>query len=198
MTAKELFIESAYTNIKNGLIKIPADQKQDIYAISFYYYIENDDLRFPTIHVSYNTNHQYKKEIKNASSEAEAKWNFAFWLQDELLRIGGLDNALLNNWFKETPYYYSEEEDQKSLDDEDLFDDLFELGDAFDNEFIEAIILLTKRVFDEKIIDTIFGKQIPIIIHDLEYYEEPIDWTIRANPTGLVDEFLQKYNNGFI
>lgn len=198
MTAKELFIESAYTNIKNGLIKIPADQKQDTYAISFYYYIENDDLRFPTIHVSYNTNHQYKKEIKNASSEAEAKWNFAFWLQDELLRIGGLDNALLNNWFKETPYYYSEEEDQKSLDDEDLFDDLFELGDAFDNEFIEAIILLTKRVFDEKIIDTIFGKQIPIIIHDLEYYEEPIDWTIRANPTGLVDEFLQKYNNGFI
>jgi hypothetical protein len=193
MTAKELFIEKSLLNIKDAFSNIPANQIDDIYALSFYYYIENDDPRFPTIHISYNTNQQYKNETKSASSEAETKWNFAFWIQDELLLVGGSNNELLNNWFKESPYYYSEEQDIQSFEDEDLFEDLSDLGNQFNDEFIESIISLTKRLFDERIIEQTFEKQIPVIIHDLELYEVPIDWTIRANPIGLVDELVKYY-----
>jgi hypothetical protein len=26
---------------------------------------------------------------------------------------------------------------------------------------------------------------------ELEYYDAPVDWTVRANPDGLVDEFVE-------
>jgi hypothetical protein len=64
-------------------------------------------------------------------------------------------------------------------------------GSKFDNEFIEVIITLTKRLFSEKVISTKFGKDIPVLVHELEYYDLPISWTLKSNPDGLVDEFVE-------
>ena len=95
MKSKDFFSEFSYEKLKKAINNIPNDKAKDIYALSFYFYAEDDDSRYPTIEVSYNTNQQYTNETENASSETEAKWNYAFWLQEEIEKIGGEEDKLL-------------------------------------------------------------------------------------------------------
>lgn len=41
-----------------------------------------------------------------------------------------------------------------------------------------------------------FGRNIPVLVHELEYYDLPNGWTKRANPPGVADEFLAWAQNG--
>lgn len=198
MKTKDAFLESSYEKLRKAITNIPDEEVKDIYALSFYYYAEDDDSRYPTIEVSYNTTKQYINETANASSETEAKWNYAFWLQEEIEKIGGEDDELLAKWFKETPYFYTEEENEEAEEDDDLFDELLEKGGEFETEFMEGILLLTKKLFNEKVIEVKFKKEIPILVHELEYYDKPIEWTIRANNPEVIQEFINAYKNGKI
>lgn len=60
-------------------------EKEDIYAISLYVNDEEDDPCRPTVMLGYNAEEQVMKSIKDASEEKEARWNYAFWLQNEAL-----------------------------------------------------------------------------------------------------------------
>ena len=198
MKSKDFFSEFSYEKLKKAINNIPNDKAKDIYALSFYFYAEDDDSRYPTIEVSYNTNQQYTNETENASSETEAKWNYAFWLQEEIEKIGGEEDKLLAKWFKETPYYYSEEENEEAEDDDELFDKLLERGEQFETEFVNEISILTQKLFDHNVIKEKFGKEIPILIHELEYYDKPIEWTKKANKPEIIEEFIKAYNDGKI
>lgn len=191
MNARETFLAKSYEKLRSIIDGIPADERPDIYALSFFHCADDDDLRWPKVMVGYNTNAQYRSRIGNASSEAEAKWNFAFWLQNQLGEIGGEDDPLLRAWFAETPYYYTDEESEAAQDDDDLFDELMEKDGQFTQEFVEAVIMLTQRLFQERVISKAFGSDIPVLIHELEYYDDPVSWTQRANPQGLADEFAR-------
>jgi hypothetical protein len=35
----------------------------------------------------------------------------------------------------------------------------------------------------------LFGKTIPVIVHELEYYDQIADQTLKANPPSAADEF---------
>lgn len=198
MKSKEKFLEFSYEKLKNAINKIPDEEAKDIYALSFYFYAEDDDSRYPTIEFSYNTSQQYANETQNASSETEAKWNYAFWLQEEIEKIGGEEDKLLAKWFKETPHYYSEKENEKAEDDDELFDRLLEKGEKFETEFVNEILILTKKLFEQKVITGKFGKEIPILIHELEYYEKPIEWTKKANKPEIIKDFIKAYKDGKI
>ncbi len=195
MKAKDLFLKNSYEKLEKSIKEISDEYVKDIYAISFYFYAEDDDLRFPTIEVSYNTNENVKNETQNASSEMEAKWNYAFWLQEEIERVGGEDDELLQKWFKDTPYYFTDEEDEEAEDDDELFDKLLDQGEKFDKEFIDGIIEIVQRLFSNNVIELKFGKNIPILIHELEYYDTPINWTKKANAPELIEEFLKAVEN---
>ena len=196
MSAKSSFLQASYAKMKMAISAIPPADKGDIYALSFWYYTDNDDPRYPKITISYNTITHFESQIAEASSVNEAKWNYAFWLQNDMEEIGGEKDALLEAWFKDTPYYYTDADDKKGGEDEALFDKLIDQGGAFDKLFIEEIIGLTQRLFSEGIIEAEFGRNIPVLVHELEYYEVPVDWTIRANPAGLVEEFVKACNSG--
>lgn len=191
MTAKEVFVTNVYEKISSALNDIPVSDRADIYAISFWHDIDEDDLRYQRIMVGYNTLSNFQGRIKSASSESEAKWNFAFWLQNVLTEVGGVDEPLLSAWFAESPYYFSDEENEASCDDDELFDELGEKGAQFEDEFMGEIITATQRLFREGVISQVFGRDIPVLIHELEYYDAPAGWTLRANPPGLADEFLE-------
>lgn len=190
MPAKQTFIAKSYEKIRSTLNAIPAAERAEIYALSFWHDVDEDDLRFQKITIGYNTYGNLQGNIGLASSESEAKWNFAFWLQNELAEIGGVDDPLLKAWFAESPYYFSDEEDEASQEDDDLFDELGEKAGKFESEFLEGVIAMTQRLFNEGVIKQVFGKDIPVLIHELEYYDAPADWTSRANPQGLADEFV--------
>ena len=50
--------------------------------------------------------------------------------------------------------------------------------------------------FKRGVIKEQLGKEVPVIVHELEYYDLPIMWTTRSNPKSLIDEFLKSYNDG--
>jgi hypothetical protein len=191
MNAKETFMANAYERMTAAIDRIPAGDRSDVYAISFFHYADDDDLRWPKLTIGYNTNAQYRSSIGSASSDAEAKWNFAFWLQNNLAELGGDDDPHLKAWCAQTPYYYTDEQNEKAKTDRDLFDELIEKDGQFDAEFIEAVIMLTQRLFREGVIRRAFEKEVPVLIHELEYYHDPVSWTLRANPQRLADEFAK-------
>jgi len=198
MKSKDIFLARSYDKLAKAISDIPEEIATDIYALSFFYYTEDDDARYPCIEVSYNTYAQYRQQIANAAHETEAKWNYAFWLQESIEKIGGAADELLHNWFKISPYYFSAEEMEAAEDDEALFDRIMEMGENLETEFIEHIISMTRKLFKERVIENKFGKDIPVIIHELEYYDQPISWTQKANKTSLIEEFLEAFESGKI
>ena len=80
-------IEILHVKIKEkiqGLMeqKISEWQEDDIYAISLYVFNEEDDPCRPVAVFGYNTERQVQKSITEAADEQEARWNYAFWLQN--------------------------------------------------------------------------------------------------------------------
>ncbi|MFE0654156.1 hypothetical protein ACFVZH_36990 [Streptomyces sp. NPDC059534] len=76
--------------VERALASIPAADASDIYAVSFLIGNEDDDPRQPTLTIGYNTETQAQRSIQDTSDQAEARWNYAFWIQNELTVVGDL------------------------------------------------------------------------------------------------------------
>ncbi len=192
---KEEFYNQSFEKLQRAITNIDKNEIENIYALSFWFYNEDDEFHFPTIILSYNTKSNFQTNIENASDENEAKWNFAYWLQNDLVQIGGEDDKFLKKWFKVSEYYYSEKENELAENDDELFDKLCVKGKKFNNEFIELIIKMSSELHSNGIIKGVFGKSLPIIIHELEYYDKPVSWTKKGNPTGIANEFIDWIEN---
>ena len=59
---------------------------------------------------------------------------------------------------------------------------------------IDKDIALAKQLLDEGEIEKMFGRNIPIIIHQQDFEETPIIWTKKANPAKLIKEFLDYFD----
>ena len=122
------------------------------------------------------------------SDEDEARWNFAFWLQNELDVIADpvhdpAGNFRRASWIKELGLDYSDEEE------EDDFDAATEKGEQITAVFLELLMSLTRELHATGILTEVFGRPIPVLIHELEYYDEIADQNRRANPSGLIEPF---------
>ena len=151
----------------------------DIYVISLFVYDEGDNPNQPTVTLGYNTISNYEENIDDAWDEEEAKWNFAFWLQNEEY-VFGVDETrpIVEKWIQENNYI-----------DED--DDMI-----VTNAFVKVLVDIVKELHQSGFIKEKFGKEIPVIIHELEYYEEIANQNIEANGYELVEEFVN-FCNGF-
>ena len=181
---EETLFESFYTKAEKAIKKIGKQNIKDIYAISFWKDNLEDDPRCPVITIGYNTLTQVEVEKKNASSLMEAKWNYAFWLQNEIGTIGGNDKNL-RLYFKEANLFYTQQENK--LDEQD---------NQMQLVFMDIIISVIQELHKRGVVKEQLGKELPIIVHELEYYDLPIEWTTRSNPKSLIDEFLKSYNDG--
>ena len=72
--------------------------QEGIYAVSLWVNDENDNPCTPSITLGYNTEAHYESQIARASSAGEARWNYAFWLQNEELYFGGEASAEVKEW----------------------------------------------------------------------------------------------------
>ncbi|OOM78365.1 hypothetical protein CLPUN_19740 [Clostridium puniceum] len=117
---------------------------KDIYVISLYMSNSEDDPRRPMITLGYNTMEQYENPLSDACDNAEAKWNFAFWLQNEELIIGDNlgenleDGEKISQWIKENNLYYSYDEEDEN------FDKALKLGDKITSRFVELCVEVVK------------------------------------------------------
>ena len=167
-----------------------------IYAISFFVYDECDDPNKPTVTVGYNTEACFQDSVEDASDEGEARWNYAFWLQNREFVFGrGKTAAVVSKWRKETGYKCEEEDE----DGEEEYDENgYYIGKPplVTEKFIEVLIETARRLHESGVIRAHFGKEIPILIHELEYYDAIAEETRRANPEGVADDFIQWVQNG--
>ena len=178
-------------NMKNqikNLIKLEIDKIEDegIYALSLYVYDENDNPCKPTVVFGYNTERQVKLQLKKASSEIEAKWNYAFWIQNKLFVYGDDDTRNeIKKWLSinKLPFY---DDDSPKWNSDCVYDKVEDIT----NKFIDTLVEIVKEIHQEGILEGKFGKEIPILIHELEYYDTIAQQNIRANGSKLVKEFV--------
>jgi hypothetical protein len=157
----------------------------DIYAISLFVNDLCDNPCKPTVTLGYNTNTQVAKILKEASSEIEARWNYAFWIQNNFFCFGDGDTSeIVKKWLKENkfPYY---DDDDSTWDTDEAYDEAEEITEAF----ISVLISIVKEIHEQKLLTIKYGKELPIIIHELEYYDEIAEQNIEANGKRLVKEF---------
>lgn len=180
-----------YNKLKEAILGWDDGLSKDVYAISFFICDEDDDPREPTLTLGYNTNEHWRASIPQASSEGEAKWNYAFWPQTREAFVGDTDDAALREeWAKSLGFWYSDRDE-----DED-FDRAMELGKAITREFVQLAIGVSQRLHAEGVIQGKFGRVLPILVHELEYYDEIARQNERANPGGSVKEFTTWVDGG--
>ncbi len=158
---------------------------EDIYAISLFVYDENDNPCKPTVTLGYNTETQVKEETPNASDEQEARWNYAFWIQNQFFCFGiGETAKYVRNWLEnnQLPYY---EDDDAAWNNAKTYVDV----EVVNKAFIHELICIVKEIHQAGLLTQKFGKEIPIIIHELEYYDEIAKHNIEANGEKLVADF---------
>lgn len=163
----------------------------DIYAISFFVYDDGDDPNKPTVTVGYNTENCVRDSIEDAFDEAEARWNYAFWPQNEEYSFGYDETAeTIEAWRKENGYE-SDESAPEGGDDYDENGYYTGKPPLVTEKFIEVLIETARRLHESGVIRKKFGKDIPILIHELEYYGAIAEQTRKANPDGAADEFIE-------
>jgi len=181
------FTDYVYERVRQGIQAIPPGAVDDIYAVSFYFWAEDDQPRQMTLTVSYNTNSQVGDSIDDASGEVEARWNYAFWLQEgaEICVIGEdrKDADARRRWLESIGLWYTDEEAESDADR------CFELDEQIMDALVGVCATVAQRLHAAGVITTKFGRPTPIIVHELEYYEGLADLAQEVNPPGTADAF---------
>jgi hypothetical protein len=130
-----------------------------------------------------------------ASDADEAKWNFAFWLHNELLRFGvggATGSRTVRRWIQDMGLAISDREFDLAYShgvDEEVYSAVRLKEVSITSHFVEACCALASSLHRGGVIEKLRGKPIPILVHELEYYDEIAKQNIDCNPAGLVDEF---------
>jgi hypothetical protein len=68
-------------------------------------------------------------------------------------------------------------------------------GEPLTAAFVAGAVEVVQRLHANDIV-RIFGKPIPVLIHELEYYDEIADQNLAANPPGVVPEGFVRWCRG--
>ena len=168
-------IEILHVKIKEkiqGLMaqKISEWQEDDIYAISLYVFNEEDDPCRPVAVFGYNTERQVQKSITEAADEQEARWNYAFWLQNHEMCLGRDETAEdIRKWITELEW---------------------EGEDAINLKFVNLLVAVVQGIHASGLLKEKFGREILVLIHELEYHEKISQQNIEANGEALDRDFV--------
>lgn len=158
----------------------------DIYTFSLYVSDENDNPCKPTVTFGFNTERKVQSELENASDEQEARWNYAFWLQNNLFVFGVDDTAeMVKQWLikNNLPFY---DDDAPEWENEDTI----EKTESITKAFIDVLIETVKEIHSDGLLQRNFGRDLPILIHELEYYDEIAEQNIKANGKEIIEDFV--------
>ncbi len=178
----------------DALSAIPVHERSGIYVVSLLVYDEEDDPRRPTVTVGYNTESDVSRATDPAepftTDELEARWNYAFWRQNQLAVICDTDAdpsgaQLREEWEREEGLWYADPGDPRS----------YELDKPLTNAFIRLLEGVVRRLQSEDIV-RIFGNPLPVLIHELEYDDEIAEQNVRANPPGVVPDGFVRWCRG--
>jgi len=159
--------------------KINTWTETDIYAISLFVYDDEDNPSKPTVTLGFNTE-SHVNQLNPEGNDPETRWNYAFWLQNQELEFGYDDTAdVVKEWIENQGFTYH---DDCCYDDD-------ENDEGITNAFTSLLVDIVKEIHQEGVLTNKFGKELPILIHELEYYDQIADQNVEANGEELVKEF---------
>ncbi|MDE6426633.1 MAG: protein phosphatase 2C domain-containing protein [Ruminococcus sp.] len=154
----------------------------DIYAISLFMYDDEDNPCKPTVVLGYNTESEYKRNVRFADSPQEARWNYVFWLQNNELSFGTDDTAkIVRQWIISSGYEYNEDADSSDS----------EKYSGITRDFTQLLADIVQELHSTGFIVNTFGKDIPVLIHNLEYNVEIADLNMLANCSDSIRDFVK-------
>ena len=183
-----------------ALRKVPTAEQADVYVVSFFVYDEADDPRAPTLTVGTNTETQVQfacdppTDFQKPSpwwtptDAEEARWNYAFWRQDQLAVVAdtGLDPigaALRERWIRDLGLWVEEPVNDDWAEFESM-------GASITQAFVRMCVTIVQRLHGDGAVSEVFGRPLPVVIHELEYYDAIAAQTEEANPPGLAAGFV--------
>lgn len=170
---------------------------KDIYAISFFVNSNESNCygnysNLSTFSISYNT----EEDCECDEKYAEQRWNYAFWRQNEhdIIDMDDTDSMLsmLFKWYKTKKVKRLGEETDDCCTS---CGDYIGKGPNGHYELLMLVAEVAKRLQNEGTITQHFGKDLPIIVHGLEYAWYDIEATKIANPQGQAQDFLITMEN---
>lgn len=185
------FTTALYDKVKSEILKWNED---GIYAISFFINANesNEYNGFENVSswaISYNT----EKDCNGADELDEERWNYAFWRQDETMIIDtdepDVFTEKLFDWYAENGITNIGEENEDEMYDEDC--NYIGKGPSGHYELLQLASEVARKLQEDGVIKEHFGKEIPVIIHGLEYAWYDIEATKNANPDGEADTFIK-------
>jgi uncharacterized protein YwqG len=81
--------------------------------------------------------------------------------------------------------------------DSDEYLDSYTNTPAVTLAFVAICVRVARRLHENGVITGAFGRAIPIIVHELEYYDAILEETREANPPGVSDEFERYWRNSW-
>ena len=175
-----------YKQTKSVIRKITPQELSDIYVYSFFVSDIDDDPRHPSLTIGYNTRTNLKETIKDATSAEEAKWDYAFWLQNELAVIGKdvTSQELIEEWIENKNLYYTDG------DEDDDYETCVDKGEKITTAFNTSLIHAVQQLHVKHVTN------LPILIHELDYDDDIKKQNIRANGIKRVGEFTTWIDGG--
>ncbi len=214
--------------VVDGLRSLVVAQRDDTYVVSFFVYDEQDDPRLPTLTVGTNTesqvrlhddegddlevrwNYAYWQQDELSVVGAEATDPVGVQLRRSWLDSQGL-------WFEDdtdTPFaalcfddkikwYSTPRADTVNptapvSDADDLSPESDAAGGRITKNFVELCVRTAQELHASGLIEKLFGRPIPIVVHELEYYDEIAQQNIEANgpelASGLVEWISSMYD----
>jgi hypothetical protein len=197
MSKQGNFESSLIHVIEMGLRSISRKEAEDSYATSFWWTYWDDDPYKPALLVSTNTESQVLKLMEQGinANPSEIRWNFAYWTQRFVAAVGypsvelahSIPAVVRDEWvrgsesFSEKPTDANGEEWYSYLDH----------SDDVEQEFLKVCIAASRWLHSSGTIVEVFGRPIPILLHELESSSAAVESTEAANPPGLADDFLR-------
>ncbi|MCL2521305.1 MAG: hypothetical protein FWE36_00420 [Erysipelotrichales bacterium] len=116
------------------------------------------------IELSYN-----EETDKNQDLASEERWNIAFWQQDVIGFV--LDTAEEKDFFLNWMEYVDYKKDK-----------IYSITDLIENRLFHKVLFkVLDQIHEDDLIKKVFGKEVPIIIHNLDYCDYSIQLTRKAN-----------------
>ncbi len=143
---------------------------KDIYAISFFIDFDYDNQQDIRLYFGYNTERHYQSERCHDVSDEEVRWNYEYWLQNELFCFGEdhFTEHMIDIWLR-----------QQHIPESQTVERL-----------TEHLIQAVRDIHQSKILSHRFGKEIPVIIHNLYYYPDIAMINMEANGDALDRDFI--------
>ncbi len=199
------FEEYIYQRFAEVIRSWPPAVARDIYVIVIYISLLEDDSRFAELSLNYNTLSNYHERIADASNEAEAKWNYAFWPHDDKIRLcespksnprhPDLEGIHLRDEYLRSrlpQYDLSDAESDLLLHNED-HSQFYRYESEIINAVVDVCGFVIRRLHEDGLIVQVCGHSVPVVVemlNDSGHDEYRLAQVEAANPTDLANDYI--------